>query len=297
MIQYNNVPLTGIGFIYIPMDIDRDDFVKKCFVRQQVSIMLEAGGAFHNCYITKECLQDVIFPQENGKLGSRVVYVSPETSSSLMVVGVFPEPGSCDFLEENQKMIRTKNGQSEMNLIFNPNENIAILNLVGTVPQKFYVNLASGEGSLYRLFSGGNIEMIANESISTKSFTFNSTIVKDMEGGNEATIFMDKDSVSLKYNESEIDIQDKNIEISVPDKVTINPSDDSQPATLADATSEKLQKIQNWCQAIYKALVNATVGVQDGGQMLQKSIITALSKTDWEKMDFEDIKSKNLEIN
>lgn len=78
----------GLGYIIIPPDVDRDKYIEECFVNETVSIYLDSGGmSINNVKITRECLDNIEFPDKINELGQCVVYIIHPKSRLPIIIG------------------------------------------------------------------------------------------------------------------------------------------------------------------------------------------------------------------
>ena len=93
---------TGIGYITIPVNVDRKRYVSSCYRKERVSIQLDDGGSvLKDCYVSKDLLSSLKFPKTNDKLGSCVAFIVPKYHDIPIIVGVINRPGENDLLDEH----------------------------------------------------------------------------------------------------------------------------------------------------------------------------------------------------
>lgn len=93
------------GYIFIPDDVDRTEFIEHCLRTERFSVIVDPVGVIHRCEITKGALRDIIFPKEGQKLGSAVVLLG-EKNGKAMIVGVTNKQGEESFKKENIHIIK-----------------------------------------------------------------------------------------------------------------------------------------------------------------------------------------------
>lgn len=104
---------------------NRDRFVATCYRRDRVSIVVDSGGVVHDCYITREALREVQFPditikeyqdspstnRGKSRLGSQVVCMNEAYLDKPVVVGVMSKLDQSTSLQENEyKIVRGQKG-------------------------------------------------------------------------------------------------------------------------------------------------------------------------------------------
>ena len=103
----------GIAYIFIPPDVDRDQFVADCMNRGTVSICIEKSEVIHNVLISKNALQDVEFPESTSELGSMVSFVTISEYSMPVILGVYNKiDETFGFLEHEFQLSKDFGGNS-----------------------------------------------------------------------------------------------------------------------------------------------------------------------------------------
>jgi len=92
----------GFGYIVIPSDEDRDKYIETCLRKERVSILLDGGGSIiSNCYISREALNGIKFPEDSDDLGSCVAFISPKFNNLPIIVGIISKADETQLLEED----------------------------------------------------------------------------------------------------------------------------------------------------------------------------------------------------
>lgn len=88
--------------IYLPTDVDRDKYVKTCYMTGTVSLVNENSEFKHSVKIGRLSLQVITFPADTKSFGSEVICASMPYSGRLYVVDVFSSSSEIYDQEENQ---------------------------------------------------------------------------------------------------------------------------------------------------------------------------------------------------
>ena len=94
----------SIWRIYLPSDIDRDEYIKKCYLSGTVSLVDEWNEVVHRVKIGKLTLQLIEFPADIKHVGSEVICVSMPYSGRLYVIDVYSSNG--DFIDQDEQQFR-----------------------------------------------------------------------------------------------------------------------------------------------------------------------------------------------
>ncbi len=87
--KINSMAYVGIGYVIIPSDVNREEYISNCFLNETVSIYPESGGiSYNNVKVSVNCLNNIEFPEINDTFGSCVVYLLHPTQKIPIIVGV-----------------------------------------------------------------------------------------------------------------------------------------------------------------------------------------------------------------
>nr|DAM87860.1 MAG TPA: hypothetical protein [Caudoviricetes sp.] len=138
----NCIPISGIGYIVIPRDVNTAEYVQRCYRNHSVSI---SGGYdstyMHGVKITEEALNKIKFPDNDDGLGSAVVWLRDSFTNRAVVIGTLKTAGESDMIQGSQQRIVQETAQSvvemfldalncTINISAKGNENIpAVINI------------------------------------------------------------------------------------------------------------------------------------------------------------------------
>ena len=97
----------GVGYIILPHDLNRGDYIKKCLSEGTVTILTDNSEQFSNIRVVKHVLNDLEFPKDSKTLGSFVCwnYYYPH---SPIVTGILPKDNEIINNLENQFILTKK---------------------------------------------------------------------------------------------------------------------------------------------------------------------------------------------
>jgi hypothetical protein len=105
------------GYIILPSGIDRDTFIQQCYRWERVSVLAEGGGGvLHECYISREAIKDIEFPQTIEQLGSCVSFLTDIHSAHPIIFGVFSKEDESQLLREGYFEWSKKNGNDSVTI-------------------------------------------------------------------------------------------------------------------------------------------------------------------------------------
>lgn len=219
--KIESMTYVGIGYVIIPSDVNRDEYIQHCYLNESVSIYPDTGGiSYNDVKVSQNCLNYIEFPEKE-RLGSCVVYILHPTKKRPIIVSVLSK--NDESLTLNYKLFKlTKslkgngvtitgdgsNGNLMINLDSEENEGGQII---------INVNHSSGNGSV-KLNVKGNIAIIS------KNLNLNLSENVNIKA-KEAILETDKTTIKakefitegdkIKVKHKEVELGDKNLEAVV----------------------------------------------------------------------------------
>lgn len=288
---------TGIGYITIPTDIDRDLYVKTCYRKERVAIQLDGGGSVvNNCYISKQTLQNISFPENPQSLGSCVAFISIKHHNLPIIVGVISKPDETQLLEENsfKKLVSTKNANVSIEGKGKSGELFINVESDFEGEGSIYINLKSKNNtSKFNINCFGDINIYSEGETTLKALK-NVNLQKLKIEGSEEII-----SAELLLSDEGFEVRDvfgntlksnEDGEINVFPASKLNIFEGSQPIPLGTTLQTELKKFQDRFDAFLTSYTNAIPIPSDGGKAIQLAVKATMELVTSE--DFENINSK-----
>lgn len=104
-IPHERYPI-GVGYACIPSDIPRKEYIMTCLRAGKIGLFTEAGEYLWDTPIDRRCLQDIIFPEKHGELGSLVVFVNMPKHNVPIVVGIINKNDESQDYEDGKLKLR-----------------------------------------------------------------------------------------------------------------------------------------------------------------------------------------------
>ena len=192
------------GHIFVPPDVDRDKYVKTCYKRERVSVILEDGqGILFNCYIDKQTLKDIRFPQTSKNLGSLVSVIKQYGKIGIILGAISYEDESSLMKEDdifierydvdgNYSGLRGNAKEGNLSLKCENNENSAILDIT-----------VSGKNNTGKINIRVNNEFNVRSTSKTNIESFGEVSLKSLNKDNEG------EYTEIKINNNNINIVSK----------------------------------------------------------------------------------------
>lgn len=292
--QYNTPPQIGVGYVYIPMGIDRDEFVQTCYRRSRISIMLDQGGGVINeCYATQEVLNNVVFPDFNGLTGTPIVFVTDDFNTKPIVIGTLREPDNYNVREDGEMVHEVSYENTIVSISGSAKEGTLGISISGQSPNKIFISCVGGEESKIEIEADNEISIKANSKVDVTAYEELSVKMKDVDSEIVSELFADKDSLQLRRDKNIITLDKENIHIETDKEVNVNGG--KEPVALAETTIKKLDTIMQYIIVIKNALTNSIINTSsplDNGATYKAQISTAIASIS--SIKFDEIKAEDL---
>ena len=263
---FNQSYSTGIGYITIPTDADRDSFIETCFRRERIAIQLDEGGSIiQNCHIDKDVLQKIDFPKDKTDLGSCVVYICDRFIRKPIIIGVISKRNESQLLRENSFKRSVKSDSGRVYIEGKAKDG----NLFIDVQSDFlnggsvFITLKSKDNtSKFDVKCFGNVDIYAEKDITSETLATINLICNYVESGVKklaASLNLNQDG--FLYNDKDgnkIEIKDKSINIKPNSRFNI--FNGGSPLVKGDELAVQLAKVTGRIDGIMNVLKTAPSG-------------------------------------
>lgn len=145
----------SVAHIYIPKEVDRNDFVETCMRKGICSIIRENSyGCINNVRIDKSLIQQVNWPKETGKLGSTVVVVLDSFKKVYNVVAILNGDGELNIAREGQQIFQKSTDKGTVTVTLDSNRPV------------FQVLVENGDVEL--ISRGGKVNITSDNEVAVK---------------------------------------------------------------------------------------------------------------------------------
>lgn len=161
----------GICYVAWPSDINRDDYLKDCYMNSQISVWMNDGSLVNRVIIDNDSLNWITFPQKTTQRGSAVIFIKESQTNQLIIVGVVNRIDQLGQLKENCFSL----GRTFKNKVVKINGNVddgTLSIMVQTKEKQGKVNIVLDNDSDDCLFSvsvSGSVDLEATHKISVNS--------------------------------------------------------------------------------------------------------------------------------
>lgn len=255
----NLIGQSGVGYIVIPDDITREQYISNCYRTRTVTINGGYGyGYICQVRILADVLQKITFPISSTERGSQVFWVRENFSNRPIVIGILSEDGLTNLLTENQDRIVQEIDGKIVEIFQDANSATLNVNVVGVkdTPANINIKVSSGsEDSVISVISDGHLNIDSNQI----QVTARKDVSLCLKNGK------DEEQFSLTGNADKVEFSDKNgnkvtinaDNVNIVPANTFNLSDGKEPMVLGNTLVNLLKEV---LQAIQQLTVITPVG-------------------------------------
>lgn len=198
----NCIPISGIGYIVIPRDVNTAEYVQRCYRNHSVSI---SGGYdstyMHGVKITEEALNKIKFPDNDDGLGSAVVWLRDSFTNRAVVIGTLKTAGESDMIQGSQQRIVQETAQSVVDMFLDALNCTINISAKGNENIPAVINLKASSGT----DEGDVVNITSKDHIITDSRHIKVNLTEDFD----LTINNgEEDIIHIVGNEEELHITD-----------------------------------------------------------------------------------------
>ncbi len=263
----NQRDFIGSGFIVIPEQIDRQEYINFCRATQQATILTVDGNYIPDVFILNHVMNEIVYPPTFKELGSQVIFVTMPYSSKVIVIGTIPKQGESRFIGEGDFSVKRSLGDSVVEISGSSKD--GSINIIVNTNSKSNLNIKCyGSESSVNIETDGKTQIKASKNVTINSFNDINIEAINIDGKKLSKIYLKDGKISLNNG--------------------------GEPMLLGNKTKEQLDKLQAKVDLIINAIENGVPVPQDGGAGYQSSMKAILSSR--QDADFSGIKSENCTL-
>lgn len=254
----NTIGQSGIGFIVVPDDSTRQQYIDNCYRTSTVTI----NGGFGSGYISAvkilpDVLQKIHFPLKSTERGTPILWLRENFSNRPIIIGVISEAGYTNLLKENQNRFVQEIGGKMVEIFQDANSAILNINVIGIddTPANINIKATSNGNSIINISSDGQVKISAKDIIGIARNNFQFTL---KDGKNNELITLSGNVDEMKYSDTfgnSITSNKDNINITVAEKFNVNSG--KEPMVLGQTLVDLLNELFD---AIKQITVTTSVG-------------------------------------
>ena len=198
----NCIPISGVGYIVIPKDVNTAEYVQRCYRNHSVSI---SGGYdstyMHGVKITEEALNKIKFPDNDDGLGSPVVWLRDSFTNRAIVIGTLKTAGESNMVQGSQQRLVQETAQSVVEMFLDALNCSINISAQGNENIPAVINLKASSGT----DAGDVVNIISKDRINADGRHIKVNLTEDFE----LTINNgEEDIIHIVGNEEELHITD-----------------------------------------------------------------------------------------
>lgn len=260
---------SGVGFIVVPDDDKREDYINDCYRTMSVTINGGFGyGYISNVKILASALQQIKFPLKSTERGTAVFWVRENFTNRPIIVGVIPEGNYTNLLTEGQGRMAQEVGERVVEVFEDATNGVLNISVVGDASHPANIRIKASSGttdSVVEVESDGVVRVSATEVESTARQKFTTalknavneelvSVVGDVEGveyndqfktrvrlSGEGVEVATEVDVSVEASDSAVTVSGKEVNIKTDDKLNLDSG--KEPMVLGDTLKGILEDI------------------------------------------------------
>ena len=234
---------SGIGYVVIPDNDTRDEYINNCYYSCTVTIDGGYGYSYiENVPIPLELLQQIKFPLKEDEVGSRVFWVRENTFNRPVIVGILNnlyEPNG--MMAGQNRYVQEING-NVVEIFMDANTAEMNIKVTGSKnnPSKINVISNTNEDSEINVTSSGKVKMSAKNLIVE---AFKDAVFTLKKNDSKELLKIESNDTQLKITDqfnNEVTLKDGEIDV-VSDK--INHNGGNEPMVLGNTLKESLSNL------------------------------------------------------
>lgn len=234
---------SGIGYVVIPDNDTRDEYINNCYYSCTVTIDGGYGYSYiENVPIPLELLQQIKFPLKEDEVGSRVFWVRENTFNRPVIVGILNnlyEPNG--MVAGQNRYVQEING-NVVEIFMDANTAEMSIKVTGSKnnPSKINVISNTNEDSEINVTSSGKVKISAKNLIVE---AFKDAVFTLKKNDSKELLKIESNDTQLKITDqfdNEVTLKDGEIDV-VSDK--INHNGGNEPMVLGNTLKESLSNL------------------------------------------------------
>ena len=234
---------SGIGYVVIPDNDTRDEYINNCYYSCTVTIDGGYGYSYiENVPIPLELLQQIKFPLKEDEVGSRVFWVRENTFNRPVIVGILNnlyEPNG--MMAGQNRYVQEING-NVVEIFMDANTAEMNIKVTGSKnnPSKINVISNTNEDSEINITSSGKVKISAKNLIVE---AFKDAVFALKKNDSKELLKIESNDTQLKITDqfdNEVTLKDGEIDV-VSDK--INHNGGNEPMVLGNTLKESLSNL------------------------------------------------------
>lgn len=241
---------SGVGYIVVPDDDTREEYINNCYHNCTVTIDGGYGYSFiENVPIPVDILQKIKFPVKSDEVGSRVYWVRENTFNRPVIVGILNDLDSPNGMTLGQNRYVQEVDNKVVEIFMDANTSTMNISITGDEDNPSKINILSNtnKDSEINVVSNGKVTINSKNLIVE---AFKDAVFSLKKNDSKELLRIESNDTQLHLSDqfdNEITIKDGEIDI-VSDKINHNKG--SEPMVLGDTLKGIIEELIDAITAI-----------------------------------------------
>lgn len=242
---------SGVGFIVIPDDNNREGYINDCY--RTMSVTMNGGygyGYISNVKILGDVLQQIKFPLKSTDRGTPVFWIRENFSNRPIIIGVIPEGNYTNLLTEGQGRYVQQVGERVVEIFEDATNGVLNISVVSDAEHPANVRIKASSGtpeSVLTVESDGMVRVSGNRVESSAREDFK-VVLKNSVDDEVINIEGNKEGINVTAQDLTVNVDCGEINLKTSDKLNLDSG--KEPMVLGETLKEILEDILKAIQAM-----------------------------------------------
>lgn len=242
---------SGVGFIVIPDDNNREGYISDCY--RTMSVTMNGGygyGYISNVKILGDVLQQIKFPLKSTDRGTPVFWVRENFSNRPIIIGIIPEGNYTNLLTEGQGRYVQQVGERVVEIFEDATNGVLNISVVSDAEHPANVRIKASSGtpeSVLEVESDGMVRVSGNEVESSARENFK-VVLKNSVDDEVINIEGNKEGINVTAQDLTVNVDCGEINLKTSDKLNLDSG--QEPMVLGETLKGILEDILKAIQAM-----------------------------------------------
>ena len=242
---------SGVGFIVIPDDNNREGYINDCY--RTMSVTMNGGygyGYISNVKILGDVLQQIKFPLKSTDRGTPVFWIRENFSNRPIIIGVIPEGNYTNLLTEGQGRYVQQVGERVVEIFEDATNGVLNISVVSDAEHPANVRIKASSGtpeSVLTVESDGMVRVSGNRVESSAREDFK-VVLKNSVDDEVINIEGNKEGINVTAQDLTVNVDCGEINLKTSNKLNLDSG--KEPMVLGETLKEILEDILKAIQAM-----------------------------------------------
>ena len=283
------------GHVYLPENVEREDYIETCGRTCEVSVILDENNAvLHKCSVPPALYQEIKFPTDLSLLGSSVLVATIPYSYVSVVICVLNNIDDVYDFEEGVKKWSFEDSEGGFNIDASLNDGTFLFNMQGSGTRTLMFNINGDEGAITEFNTNGDIQFTVDKNMNIKTYGTANIEVDSEEKRTSIGIAPEQIHIESKEVEGEqvssITMTDSSLNIKVGENVSVEITNEKCVVKTGESVIEMTEdgmafskggsNLKNTLNQLLSAILQLTVttGVGPSGTPINAASFTQIQQ-------------------